>query len=460
MIEAGLEYAGELLLQAGQTAAQTVEAAVASKVSSAATEVVRKVERAVERADSLVSNKLKRNVRRAIGDKPQDITSYFMKVKKRNSMIDEVKELPSNFVNYEVRSFPMADGKKEPNDANFESFVKMRYSGRRKRRFKKRKLVTRSGVRRMIANYIPPVRAQYTQCSSGYIYGPFGQRGLNVLPVFVGGEWQNGAGTNFSADLREMRSLAITTAGGVTPATNNFAWKNCYKEFMFHNPVTYGEIVTVWLIKKLSADDNVDVNKDYPPTKVSTLPYPILSWPTGDYGSLTAVHGPMLDWFTEWNEVDFQTSKAMKFYEDFTDYPSKYPEWRRKWKIVKKTKFFMNPGETKIWKCKLPSGRFQDVDHSGFSISDSTRPVFFENLTHFFMFMVEGLPTHQNGGTNDPTQVNRCATGLEFTVETRCDVAITPSLKTDIKKTVDNYTEAVTAARSLISSAATVISSV
>lgn len=469
------------VIEAGEYVVSSVAASLENAAKSAGVQMVAaavdKVKEEVMEVEQAIEDKIVRLGKRA-GNR---ITDYYKRKKSRTgtsrdrvtpveafTMEEELASNVSPLAEMDDEDADEADGDEMKDDDKvgypvfLNSFLNMRYKRRRRYR-KKRKLVTKRGVKNIIANYIPTNRATYAQCFSGFVYGPFGQRGLNMFPVCAGGVWNNSPGTPYACDLREMYTCAVqaldSTAGTIT---SNFAWKNYRYEFMFHNPITYGEICTVWLIKQIDTEEDlIQVNNNVPPTQNATVPFPVTSaWQDKTYANLTAVHGPLKIWKDEWTEVQrVSPVQPINFYQDFTTFPTSYQQWNKKFKILKKVKFYLSPGQTKVWHCKVPSGKWESSAHIN-SIGNNTDVVYYGGTTCFFMFQLEGLPTHQNGVSNNPFEVNRSCTGMEFTGRCYADVAMTSSQKFRKMQFIANDTNSITAAKSLIPDTATTIATV
>jgi len=147
------------------------------------------------------------------------------------------------------------------------------------------------------------------------------------------------------------------------------------------------------------------------------------------------ISGPLFDWFSNWTKLNpnSQDDFTSQFCRDFCSYPSEYQRGNKDfdWTKMKKLKFYMNPGETKIWKFKVGSGRFRQDQHGEDATSwpnhieededwAQNAIVFYEGISKCVMIMVEGVPTHQNNaGDQFIEQVARSAPGLEFTLKKR-----------------------------------------
>lgn len=338
---------------------------------------------------------------------------------------------------------------------------------RRRRGIKRRrKLTTVRSVKRLIANFIPSKRATFTSMNSGFVYGGFSQRGFGVVPINVGGSWLTAgpAGGPLKTEFNSMHELAEncnpTLRTASTNAFNRFTWKNMWKEFLFHNPVTEGEFVTVWIFKYVGSDFTFDANVQ--PWKHTTVPYNVSTWPTGTLDTVSAsadeALGVLQDWIKYYLLIDDETVSTSGtltvFGANMMAYPSQIPNLKDRWVLRKKVKFFLSPGQTKRWRVDLGSGSFDQDEHNGFPVTDTAHAHWYQKISQCMLMMTEGIPTHQNDGvspaTNILTSVSTCATGMEWTSKGAVDVGI--SSRQNTAKCWTNVTDkqSINAAKSLI----------
>lgn len=320
---------------------------------------------------------------------------------------------------------------------------------RRRRRSSKK--VTKRGVKQLIANYVPGNRAKWVEERAGTCYGLFGQRGFKINPILYGGTW-GAAATTVQSDLQNMSILASLTTPNTGTVNENrgFSWKNFHCRYMFHNPVTEGVIVTVWLTKLIGETVHIAGDRGFPIWSTASIPINLLTWPAPSTVALPVVMGPVDKWHTEWGEIPKNTtSTTTDFVKDFCTYPTNYPEWNRNWKIVKKIRFYLSPGQCKVWKFKIPAGKFDKQNYDA-DIGSTTTVQYIGDMTYVMMMMTEGIPAHQHGDTEERHLVNRTATGIEW-IGTHCAaVSRSPAQLTDLQQATLDTKGVVTSAHVFI----------
>jgi len=249
LVSEGLAAASDIVVSVGQQIAQ----AEAAKVSA---DIVADIEHNIEQGYS----SFKRKVSSEVHDVEESIERFFKQKKaKFNNKRQNRTQMPTpvmqpidvaNLQAPDVQTFEPTHMEDEKQDRNsfiisnkFNSFLKMPAYGKRRRSKRSKKFVTKLGVKNLIANYIPSNRAKYHGYHAGFCYGGFNQRAFNVVPLLAGGTWTTGS---TKAELNQMRDLAFQAVA--LESSEDFSWKNYRRQFMFHNPVTEGEIVTLWLL--------------------------------------------------------------------------------------------------------------------------------------------------------------------------------------------------------------------
>lgn len=342
------------------------------------------------------------------------------------------------------------------------SFVKMpkyrrgRY-GRKKRR-RSRRSVTRRGVKNMIANYVPDRRITYADYNNGFCYGGFGERGFKVIPFLYGGAFNSNI-TNFPGDLKGFGGYLETSTIFNWTSGKPFSIKNYHAEFMFHNPMTDIVIVTVWRIKQKKEDESIATNltgaEITPPWKRFDRPFSTtVTWPTGGFVDPQAQNGPLKRWYELAlkinNGIDLTT-----FSQAFADYPTQYKEWNDDYKIKGKTKFVLQPGQTKKLNIRFGNCTIEpkNLTITSPAYDSDTHAVYYQDITQFIMIQTEGVPTHQNDGEGDSATrqlINRSPTALEWTSIRRCSLGVKPTQMSSLHLQNTFDTSTVTAARSII----------
>jgi len=143
-------------------------------------------------------------------------------------------------------------------------FRKRSFAKMPRRRYKKRKYVTKKSVKNLIKNYFPPNTVVVKSHDYGFCYAPHGNRAFCTIPFLYGGSW-SGNNDNLVPKRGDLGNFFVQAdANAPEPSsatflrsTVNVNWKDYFAEFMFHNPVTEGIFVTIWTYKFNGSNDQV-----------------------------------------------------------------------------------------------------------------------------------------------------------------------------------------------------------
>lgn len=337
-------------------------------------------------------------------------------------------------------------------------FIKMRkyrgrrYKRKRGRRFKKRgKFVTKRGVKALISRNVRFSNQNVDYCLQNKFWcgGGWGKRAFQVVPFnFTQASWGdiNDMSTNIVSKLELLQT--VTPGAATAPQAYSGVYTRAgMVKFMFHSSLNEDVIVTFWVIQPRcpGTPDAADGTQEW----WSSLSYPY-SYSTGVYNFNKPNMGPLYRWYHEWTENKTVGSGAL-FEGDFTTYPTKYPQFNKEYKILKKYTVVFRPGETKTLRMKIPGIMFNsqtselDLTNTGLGM---------DHYTRFLMCMIEGVPTHQNNaGTEDESVIGRTICRLEGTyhIVRRVGGFSTKPISWQYK---DFNLDNVTAARSIVTASA------
>lgn len=268
------------------------------------------------------------------------------------------------------------------------SFVKMpkrKYNGKSKskRRTKKRKLVTKRGVKQMIArnavfagSWLWYIFSE-SQFIGSYSTGAVSEYGVKARGsiVLLGG-LSNVAGLKTAVYDKALNIPATGAADQPQADTYTYYFRKALHRFYFHSCMTENQSATVWILRQKQNNDNV----------------PTTTWSTA-WGDFAVTAGG--------------TYASMAFADDFSTYPTEFREFRRNFEIVKKYHFGLTPGQTKMIKCK---GLFRKVFNPE---DDNSAGYTYGKDTYWLMYELQGVPTH-NGTTPTLTQVDWSPTGIDL----------------------------------------------
>lgn len=352
---------------------------------------------------------------------------------------------------------------KEPSAPHFANFLMPRTSRPKKRRRSTRrkssKKVTKTGVKRIIANQQrflgqPQV---FGRQDCGWAWSGFNARGFCVIPFhYICGH------ANATGDMDEMWTMAQSTVptntSTVYPATaqvsthnsSAFDAKKTTVTMLLHNPMTAMVKVKIWFLKGLF-DGSATSSGSYP-WHNSTAPY---NPGTNTYSYSNVELAPLYHWFTHWSQSEFNSTL---FEEDLLTYPTFYPGWKKAYEIKTKDTYWLQPGQTIELHFKLPhlSWNWQDwaTGDGRYPGVNATTVYFLKNISHFIMMETTGIPTHQNDGeTNSEDSVGMTQSKVEFLFNYRRQVGCLAG-KLDMRLlNADNNYDTITAARTLINPA-------
>lgn len=289
----------------------------------------------------------------------------------------------------------------------FRGKRRSRYGRRaRRRRFKKKKYVTKRGVKAMLGAH-SKVCAPYNSWSRtlGYNLGlavavSSGAYGIIYRGV-MGGLLSSRDDMHTLRDFFEKYRTDTTTddVGDPTPGIDigNYAMhlrKRRYTVEM-HNPMNEKVRAKFWLVKCLQETGNT----------------------------------PLTLWTNEYDQAyydDGVPANAPDMTKDPITYPTQFKEWNANYKIVKKWQTIFGAGDVAQIKFKLPACTFRGDDFA----TDPLHIRLNRNITFFFMYELKGVPTHSSTGTT--TNVNWTPAGLDAIMIHSLEGAISaqPSQKT------------------------------
>lgn len=379
-------------------------------------------------------------------------TSEYPLIEEKEDFMDVSGDLPSNGV-YEDISRSGFVPRHGSHLIKMRRYSKRRFSKKRSRRGyrKRKKYVTKRGVKALISRNVrfTNQKVEYLVQNKFWCGGGWGKRAFQVVPFnYTQASW----GDINSIDSFVTSKLALDTA--VTPGTAEFAkaYTGVYSraamaKFMFHSSLNEDVIATFWVIKPKFAKtlSTTDTIQEW----WSSLSYPY-SYSGGTYNFAKPNLGPLYRWYLEWYENQ-SVSEGYTFESDFTTFPTKYAQFNKEYKILKKYKVIFKPGETKTLRMKVPGIMFNSQTSE---ISLGNIGVGQDNFTRFLMVMVEGVPTHQNNaGTEDESVIGRTIGRLEGTYDIvrRVGGFTTQPMEWQFKDF--NY-DTVTAARSIVTASA------
>lgn len=321
-----------------------------------------------------------------------------------------------------------------------------RRRGRRRRRSRKG-TITKRGVKQILARSVATAGSKVTVNiqSIGSVYGDYRAKGMGIFPF----HWSYPS----NGDLNQFLLAAVNSNpapnAGIGTGIDSFPraqvgfWtKSTEVEILLHNPLTEGYFANIWFIKNknfFAGSATFDIAN-------TSVPYNHI---TKVYSFTNSSLGPLYTWNNQWAaQSDF--AETQTFERDFCTYPSKYKFWRELFDIKKKWKTFFTPGETKVLKVKLPGIHFNRLDYDTDITTGNVK--YLQDLTHFLMFELRGVPTHQDDGDDNEAfryTIAPCRTAMEYTV--RYSTVVGQLNGKDVVWDHDQFNyAAVTAAQSLI----------
>lgn len=291
---------------------------------------------------------------------------------------------------------------------------KRRYPWRRRRRYKRRKYTTKRSVKSLIARH---ASSAGSSCINQYSISQTATSALGIVA-------RQSQYFNTYTDLTNYVSVLVNTQGSTAiggadqPRAGNYKFKcfNFYVETLIHSAINEYQFVNCWLLENRAMDDT---------------------------------SGPVGRWNTEYDErmaaSTAITGALCPFNQNYMTYPTEFAQWKRHWKIKKKWKFQLAPGQTaKLkYKCKPFTCTMNDLIST-----DSLQP----GITHAFMIELKGVPTHQNNaGSQVLGDINRSLTGVDIIHDIRMNLAKITNLHDYINSV--NLRETVAQAQSIVASA-------
>lgn len=162
---------------------------------------------------------------------------------------------------------------------------------------------------------------------------------------------------------------------------------------------------------------------------------------------------PKALWKDEYVDRNEDTvNAATDFDKDWTTYPTKYKQFNENWKIMKKYKTTFLPGQTKKLKLKGRSFIYKVADN------DDNLQYSHAGMTQVLLYQLKGVPTHQNDGVDQTTDVNLTPAALDVLVTRKHMMA--RSMLTDGIYSTTNSLPAITSGLSLMPEASATITTV
>lgn len=295
-------------------------------------------------------------------------------------------------------------------------YARRRRYGRRKRRFRKRKYVTKRGVSRLIRSSVADgmSKVSWSIHNHGICYGDFNRKGFQVIP------FNQLFGTYGDIDriwdtinqyTKTVPSSAFDAAGK-PQSTSQILSMPSMLTFTMHNPMSEVVMANIWWIAPRQDSQVSSAIAEW--WRGSTIPY---NPATLTYDFAHASLGPLYRWFVEYGEYD-SFGAASTFQQDFTSGPTVYRQWNKEFRIIKKYTVSFAPGQTKILRLKMPGFRFNTKDE-GVSLGSTSAHMF--KYSRWLMMETKGVPTHQNSDSTETniSVVGRTRTGLEFVYENK-----------------------------------------
>ena len=296
----------------------------------------------------------------------------------------------------------------------FPGMPRMRRRKSRRRRGKKRKYVTKRGVKAMIANDAMFVGKDqtFTHMNSNFMFGAF-----NVFATLHMSFLDRTYFTSGS-EIRTIlgnSSASIPTGGIDQPQIDNFRFhiKDSFIKVLIHNNMPEVELFNIWWLVSL---------QDQSAT-------------------------PLTIWSNEYNELHPLSGDLdnNNFAADMLTYPTQYKQWQKNFRIKKKFSSTFKPGQTK--EVTLPFHRIRTA------LADHPVETYLAGVTHHLMITIKGMPCFRNDGTmnpppaRDPTMVGRAETGADIIVDSKFTIAVS-SQRYDMAGTTLEY-DSISVARTL-----------
>lgn len=245
---------------------------------------------------------------------------------------------------------------------------------RRRRRRRKKKYATKRGVKQMMAKYGNVLASgiryeaqlkQYMGDHSGGIPTPtYGQVVRGELGFYDNSSNESHVGKGYlQTYFDNFTQLAPLTGGAQQPQTDQVQYRvtKARVKMWLHSCMNEDVHANFWLLRTL---DNHSNN----PTSRWQTAYESLGPATGD----------------------------VAFANNFMTYPTRYKEFTRTFKIVKKWKAKFSPGATRTLNFSLPGFTWNDAEDNEIAHT--------AGQTMFLMYELKGVPTHQNDGGDPGTQ--------------------------------------------------------
>lgn len=276
---------------------------------------------------------------------------------------DMIEEIPINKGGYRVE----------------QSFYKMpkrfKRRGKYRRGRRRSKVMTKRGVKALIQRNAQFAGSwnKYRKGKAFYLNSSYGNHAVSEM------DFNNISHmtTDYVNYIAKIANFQPGTGGVDQPQFGNkYQAKGGKVKLMLHNPLTEIVIATFWWIRPKGMENDT----------------------------------PSSVWQTEWAQYAPATASVYNktFSQDFQTYPTEFPEWKKRFDIVQKYNVVFRPGDYRELYLKLPSFTFDYQEQSGFNFNSNTRHL---------MIQLKGIPTMQNLGTGDPTNVNYTLTHLEMIYE-------------------------------------------
>lgn len=268
---------------------------------------------------------------------------------------------------------------------------------RRYRRSKRSRKGMMAAIKRTISNITgtPDQAVRYYKSDAFSVTSVYGAFGVGLYTIDILPEYAilhdlgiKAFGATFDAlgGADEPNSLRAFVVG---------VKKNLLK-FTFHNPLTEIVEATLWWLEFMddAYEDDFDANL------------------------------PNFMWLNEYQASQPEAAGTYKdqWQRDFMTYPTAFKKWRKKFKILKKAKIMMNPGDVRRWYCKGKSYMTCLDDWYDYHGDPLGQPIKIKaNITRCLMIQIKGVPTCQNDGeTVVPTSIDYAPAALEVIVEREC----------------------------------------
>lgn len=258
----------------------------------------------------------------------------------------------------------------------------MRY--RKKRRLRRRKPITKRGVKQLIA-------LNAAKAGSGPINLYF-QYAFRLSGTF-GEAARRAEAFNYTNALEELKT--ITAARYPPAATNTYVDSTDVARYQklhvktrviwqIHSTCNEVQEITIWRVRAKQ-----DMELGFSPLEV---------W-TNEYAEQNA-----LLYYDTTTDITIAN-----FVNAFQTFPTQYREWNKRWKIVKKTKASLLPGQTVKYSFKIPYMQYQQSDQDP-SIYTTA---YIKNKTECILMQLKGVPTAQAA---DENIISTSSTGIDANI--------------------------------------------